>query len=78
MVYFYWVDVKYNSEDYSTQGTNLRISGAIECSRIENIEQYTTIFNDLKNNLFTEYVKPLNDSASIEDCTFILTALNPL
>lgn len=78
MVYFYCVDVKYNSEDYSTKDIDLRVSGAIKCSKIENVEQYTTIFNELRKNLFTEYVKSLNDSASIEDCTFILIALNPL
>lgn len=78
MVYFYCVDVKYNSEDYSTKDIDLRISGAIECGRIETLEQFTSRFNELKNDLFTEYVKTLNDSASIEDCTFMLIALNPL
>lgn len=78
MVYFYCVDVKYESENLLAENINLRASGVIKRSRIENIEQFDSVFKEIKNDLFTAYVQPIYNSASIEDCIFILTSFNPL
>lgn len=78
MVYFYCVDVVYNSEDFFLSNLNLRSSGVIECDEVKNIEQFNSIYDELKRNIFDKRVKPLHSTACIEDCVFTLTAFNPL
>lgn len=78
MVYFYCVDVVYISKDFFITDVNCRVSGVIECDEIKSIEQFNSIYDELKRNIFDERVKSLHSTACIEDCVFTLTAFNPL
>lgn len=78
MVYFYCIDVIYNSEYFSIPDFNKRVSGIIECDRITNCDVYTSIYNDLTKKIFTDSIQPIYNSVSFEACTFSLIAFNPL
>ncbi len=78
MVYFYCVDVSYDSEDFVQPDVHCRVSGVLECDRIESSDQFNSVFNEIKNNLFRNSVQPINNSAFIKDCDFSLVSFNPL